>query len=332
MSLADLSPPRARPAPVRSIENSEFARDLLAGLRNAPKTAPCKYFYDREGSALFDRICELPEYYPTRTEMALLRKHAVEIAQAMGPDALLIEYGAGALKKVGLLLDALERPRAYVPVDISGEYLHDVTARLRASCPGLAVHPVVADFTEPFDLPQIGGRRIGFFPGSTIGNLDRKEAFRFLRRAAGLLGGGGMLIGVDLVKDPAILHAAYNDSQGVTEAFNKNLLVRANRELEADFDPAAFAHYAFYNPIAQRIEMHLMSMAEQNVTLRGQEIAFTEGETIHTENSHKHTVEGFRALARQAGFLPRGVWTDSAGLFSLHWLEPIPPTDPHQRR
>ncbi len=304
----------------------EFADDLLAGLGDMPKTAPCKYFYDREGSALFDQICDLPEYYQTRTEMSLLGAHAGDIARAMGPDALLIEFGAGALRKVGLLLDAMTQPRGYVPVDISGDYLHDVSARLAASRPGLAVHPVVADFTKPFALPAASkmARRVGFFPGSTIGNLDRSQALCFLRRAAGMLRGGGLLIGVDLVKDPAILHAAYNDSAGVTEAFNKNILVRANRELDADFDLGGFAHYAFYNPAAQRIEMHLMSLAAQRVSVCGETVGFAQGETIHTENSHKYTVEGFRTLAREAGFAPRAAWTDPAQLFSLHWLEAAP--------
>jgi L-histidine Nalpha-methyltransferase len=303
--------------------DSEFAHALLAGLRERPKWAPCKYLYDREGSALFDRICELPEYYPTRTEMGLLRAHASEIARLIGPDAALVEFGAGALRKVAILLDALQSPRAYLPVDISGEYLHGVAARLAGERPGLVVRPIVADFTAPFALPALGrdARRIGFFPGSTIGNLDRGEAIAFLRRASAMLEGGGLLIGVDLVKDPAILHAAYNDSAGVTEAFNKNLLARANRELGADFDLDRFAHYAFYNPSAQRIEMHLMSLVRQRVTLRGQQVAFAQGETIHTENSHKYTVEGFRELAAEAGFAPRASWCDGARLFSLHWLE-----------
>ncbi len=316
-----LSVPGHAPAVARA--KSEFARDLLAGLEARPKRAPCKYFYDREGSELFERICELPEYYPTRTEMGILHAHAGEIADFMGAGATLIEFGAGALQKVALLLDALKRPGAYLPIDISGDYLQGVAAQFRQMRPGLAVRPVVADFTRPFALPPLGhdARRIGFFPGSTIGNLDRGEAVAFLRRTAMMLKGGGLLIGVDLVKDPAILHAAYNDAAGVTEAFNKNILARANRELEADFDLDEFAHYAFFNPAMQRIEMHLMSLSRQNVSLCGRDIAFAEGETIHTENSHKFTVDGFRALASDAGFVPRAVWCDPASLFSVHWLE-----------
>jgi dimethylhistidine N-methyltransferase len=302
---------------------SDFGRALLDGLSRRPRNVPCKFFYDAEGSALFDRICELPEYYPTRTEMALLRAHAEEMAGLMGPDIALIEFGAGSLQKVGLLLETLERPKAYAPIDISGEYLHAMTARLTTLRPDVPVLPVVADFTRPFALPKELGeaRRVGFFPGSTVGNMDRAEALVFLRKAAALLKGGGLLIGVDLVKDPAILHAAYNDSAGVTEAFNKNLLVRANRELGADFDPDSFAHYAFYNPRWRRIEMHLMSLLRQRVAVCGHGIDFEEGETIHTENSHKYTVEGFWALAAQAGFAPRRSWCDKDGLFSLHWLE-----------
>ena len=309
---------------VRSPERlGDFATALVEGLGRRPKTVPCKFFYDARGSALFDRICELPEYYPTRTEMALLRTHAGEIAQLMGADIALIEFGAGSLQKVDLLLEALERPHAYAPIDISGEYLHAMTARLTRLHPDVTVLPVVADFTRPFVLPRELGeaRRVGFFPGSTIGNMDRAEALVFLRKAAALLRGGGLLIGVDLVKDPTILHAAYNDSAGVTAAFNKNLLARANRELDADFDPDSFAHYAFYNPRWRRIEMHLMSLLRQRVSLCGYGIDFEEGETIHTENSHKYTVEGFWALAAQAGFAPRRSWCDKDGLFSLHWLE-----------
>jgi dimethylhistidine N-methyltransferase len=309
--------PLRQPAP----EPNEFGAAMLAGLDRAAKRISSKYFYDHAGSLLFDRICELPEYYPTRTEMGLLKAHAREMAALIGPDATLIEFGAGSSRKVGVLLDALERPRSYEPVDISGDYLHSVAKTLRETRPGLAVHPIVADFMKPFSLPGGDMRRMGFFPGSTIGNFDRADALAFLRRAARLLKGGGLLIGVDLVKDPARLHAAYNDAASVTEAFNKNLLIRANRELEADFDLDAFAHYAFYNPAMRRIEMHLMSLTAQCVSLCGRRIFFAEGETIHTENSYKYTVEGFVALAEEAGFVSRKVWCDPDGLFSLHWLE-----------
>jgi dimethylhistidine N-methyltransferase len=302
-------------------EPSEFGAAMLAGLDRESKRISSKFFYDHAGSHLFDRICALPEYYPTRTEMALLQTHAGEMARLIGPDATLIEFGAGSSRKVALLLDALERPRTYEPVDISGEYLHDVAQKLRAVRPGLAVRPIVADFTKPFALPLGDAHRVGFFPGSTIGNFDRLEALNFLRRAARMLKGSGLLIGVDLVKDPALLHAAYNDADRVTEAFNKNLLVRANRELDADFDLDAFAHYAFYNPAARRIEMHLMSLQAQSVSLCGRRIFFGEGETIHTENSYKYTVDDFAELAEEAGFASRKVWCDAARLFSIHWLE-----------
>lgn len=306
-------------APVRG----DFARALLEGLASRPRRVPCRFFYDRVGSALFTRICELPEYYATRTEMNLLRRHAREIAALMGNDVTLIEYGAGALTKVGLLLDALEAPHAYVPVDISGDYLCTMASELQRSRPGLTVQPIIADFTKSFGVPSsdTASRRVGFFPGSTIGNLDRKEAIAFLRSAALTLNGGGLLIGVDLVKDPAVLHAAYNDAAGVTEAFNKNILARANREVNADFDLDNFAHYAFYEPLLQRIEMHLMSLVEQSAFVCGRHIRFAEGETIHTENSYKYTVESFHALAREAGFGPRATWIDPAKLFSMHWLE-----------
>lgn len=302
---------------------SPFARDLLAGLSTTPKRIPAKYFYDERGSALFEQICTLPEYYPTRVETELLRRHGPEMADFIGVDATLVEFGAGALRKVEVLLGALEYPRAYVPIDISGEFLRTMAGKLRQSQPRLAIHPVVADFTKALALPVIGDgeRRVGFFPGSTIGNLERDDALGFLRHAKALLRGGGLLVGVDRVKDPAILHAAYNDPAGVTAAFNKNVLERANRELDADFDVDAFAHYAFYNPGPQRIEMHLLSRERQNVFLLGRDIAFEEGEAIHTENSHKYTVEGFQRLAVAAGFTAVRVWSDKDGLFSLHWLE-----------
>lgn len=307
--------------------HSAFAVALLDGLARSPRSVPPKFFYDAAGSALFDRICELPEYYPTRTELALLAAHAGEMAQCIGPDADIIEFGAGSSRKIGLLLAALERPRRFVPVDISGEHLHAAAQRLRLEHPSLDVRPLVADFTRAFALPAAPapGRsghspRVGFFPGSSIGNFAPAEALRFLRRAARMLRGGGLLVGVDLVKDPAVLHAAYNDAQGVTAAFNRNLLQRANRELGADFRPDRFAHYAFYEPERQRIEMHLVSLERQRVTVCGRRFDFAPGETLHTENSHKFTVEGFRALAARAGFVPGPVWRDREGLFSIHWL------------
>ncbi len=302
---------------------SEFARDLLAGLAQQPRSVSPKYFYDAEGSALFDRICELPEYYPTRTETALLRAHAADIAQLAGPRAELVEFGAGSLQKVRHLLDAFDAPARYLPIDISGEHLNAAAATLRRAYPGLEVHPVVADYTQRLLLPapaRGAGRRVGFFPGSTIGNFTPDEALHFLQVAGQVLRGGTLLLGADLVKDPAVLHAAYNDTQGVTAAFNLNLLARANRELGADFDLDQFAHYAFYNPRQRRIEMHLISTAEQEVHLCGHSFRFAEGDTIHTENSHKFTVDSLRALAVRAGFRPGPVWTDPDRLFSLHWL------------
>lgn len=305
-----------------------FAAAMVAGLERRPRSVAPKFFYDAAGSALFDRICELPEYYPTRTELALLAERAPEMARCIGPGADIIEFGAGSSRKIRLLLAALERPRRFVPIDISGEHLHAAARALRAEHPGLDVRPLVADFTQPFALPPAlapGGsgtvRRVGFFPGSSIGNFTPEEARRFLRMAAGLLRGGGLLIGVDLVKDPAVLHAAYNDARGVTAAFNRNLLVRANRELEADFEPERFAHYAFYEPVRQRIEMHLVSLDRQAATVCGRHFDFALGETLHTENSYKYTVDGFRALAARSGFVPGPVWCDRDRLFSVHWLE-----------
>lgn len=301
----------------------DFAGALAAGLRAVPKRVPCKFFYDAAGSKLFEQICSLPEYYPTRTEFALLEEHAAEIAGHIGRDVELVEFGAGSGRKVRLLLDALPSPRAYVPIDISGPHLEEAAAKLALDYPGLAVRLVVADYTRPFDLPPIGAgaRRVGFFPGSTIGNFAPDDAVRFLAMAARLLKGGGLLIGVDLVKDPAVLHAAYNDASGVTAAFNLNLLERANRELGADFDLARFAHYAFYQPVAQRIEMHLVSLAAQEVRIGGETFAFAAGEALHTEDSYKYTVESFRAVALRAGFIPAATWVDVQRRFSLHWLE-----------
>ncbi len=303
--------------------DDSFARCITDGLSRTPKEIACKYFYDAEGSALFDAICALPEYYQTRTEVALLRRHAGEIAALVGAEAEIVEFGAGALRKVRILLDALDRPCGYTPIDISGAYLRDVVRRLAADYPKLNLRPMVADFTMPLHVPAMAGaaRRAGFFPGSTIGNFRPDAAMALLRRMRDMLDGGGLLIGVDLIKDPALLHAAYNDAAGVTAAFNKNLLARANRELGADFDLDAFAHYAPYNPMAQRIEMYLVSLKRQSVQLSGRTMEFATGEAVHTEDSHKYSIESFREIAARAGFLPRAVWTDENRLFSIHWLE-----------
>lgn len=307
---------------------SVFAHDLLAGLRQRQKSLSPKYFYDERGSALFDRICELDEYYPTRTEMALLRRHAHDIAAKIGPGADIVEFGAGSLHKIRLLLPALQSPTRFVPLDISSEHLHRQATLLRAEFPGLAVQPVAADFTRPMSLPPpvaAASRRVGFFPGSSLGNFNPAEALTFLRQCATLLAGGGLLIGIDLVKSPERLHRAYNDAAGVTAAFNKNVLVRANHELDADFDLDAFDHYAYYHPGLQRIEMHLLSRKAQRVNVCGETVDFAQGESIHTENSYKFTVPGFQALALQAGLLPAAVWCDDEALFSLHWL--VAPAD-----
>jgi dimethylhistidine N-methyltransferase len=303
-------------------EGETFAGSLLAGLRKNPKEIACKFFYDTEGSQIFDAICELPEYYQTRTETALLKRHAADIAALMGAGAEIVEFGAGSLRKVRLLLEAAA-PRAYTPLDISGAYLGEVVRALAADYPALTLRPLIADFTQPMDIPALADnpRRAGFFPGSTIGNFKPEAAMALLRRMHTALRGGGLLVGVDLVKDPARLHAAYNDAAGVTARFNKNLMARANRELDANFDLEGFAHYAPYNAAAHRIEMYLISRRRQSVTIAGERIEFAPGEPVHTEDSHKYTIESFREMAARTGFRPRAVWTDPERLFSLHWLE-----------
>lgn len=313
----------ARLQTIAQPEPDSFAGCLLSGLRKSPKEIACKYFYDDAGSRLFDAICELPEYYQTRTETALLKRHAEEIAALMGDNAEIVEFGAGSLRKVRILLDAAHNPRAYTPLDISGGYLCQVVRDLAADYPTLALRPLVGDFTRPLEIPLLPGaaRRAGFFPGSTIGNFKPDAAMALLRRMRDTLDGGGLLVGVDLVKDPVRLHAAYNDAAGITALFNKNLLARANRELDADFDLSAFAHYAPYNAGAHRIEMYLVSLKRQSVSLCGQRFDFAQGEPVHTEDSHKYTIESFREMAARAGFNPRAVWTDQDRLFSMHWLE-----------
>lgn len=301
-----------------------FGVDVIAGLAATRKAIPPKYFYDERGSRLFDAICRLPEYYPTRTEMALLRAHAAEMAALMGPEACLVEFGCGSLTKVRVLLDAAPDLAAFVPIDISRDHLVASATALAEDHPDVAVAAVCADFTRPIALPDVARRRrrIGFFPGSTIGNFEPEDALAFLKTAAAQIGpGGGLLIGVDLVKDEDVLTAAYNDRDGVTAAFNLNLLSRINRDLAGSFEPRHFRHRAFWNGAASRVEMHLVSQRPQRVHVAGRAFAFEDAETIHTENSYKYTVETFQALAARAGFSPRQVWTDPDRLFSLHFLD-----------
>ncbi len=306
-------------------ELDNFREDVLQGLAKPRKEIPPKYFYDERGSLLFDRICELEEYYLTRTEIDLLQRHQSEVADAIGPDCLLIEYGSGSSRKAPILLSALPRLHAYIPIDISKEHLLRSSAELVARQPGLAVIAVCADYTRLTQLPQgmkyQGAKRVVFFPGSSIGNYNPMQAILLLKTAAALAGaGGGMLIGVDLKKDRDVLHAAYNDTQGITAAFNLNMLWRLRHELRARVQPAHFRHDAFYNEQSGRIEMHLVSTRNQTIELEDEVFRVAEGEGIHTENSYKYTVEEFRSMAEVAGFKSEHVWCDARDLFSLHYL------------
>ncbi len=305
-----------------AVPPDNFLEDVVAGLSLPQKQLPPKYFYDARGSELFEAICSLPEYYPTRAEISLTRQHIAEIARFAGAGCELIEYGSGASTKSQILIDALA-PVAYVPVDISESALRAAAAQLAARFPWLNVRAVVGDFGRPMAIPAFGGpgRKVVYFPGSTIGNLTREEALAFLRMTRGQVGpGGAMLVGVDLKKDPNLLHAAYNDAQGVTARFNLNLLHRVNAELGGDFVVAKFAHYAFYNAPMGRIEMHLASLERQMVNVGRHRFSFAPGESIHTENSCKYSIEEFQALAALGGFCGEKVWQDAEGLFSLHGL------------
>jgi dimethylhistidine N-methyltransferase len=312
-------------AEARVAEQDAFLADALHGLRQKPKTLPCKYFYDAAGSKLFDQICQLEEYYPTRTELEILQAHAPEMAQRLGPETLLIEYGSGSSVKTRLLLDHLERPAAYVPVDISRDHLFETANELRADYPDLAVLPLCADFSASFRVPEpprAVARWAVYFPGSTIGNFPEEAAVELMRGVARRVGpGGGFLVGVDLKKDLGVLERAYDDAQGVTAAFNLNLLVRMNQELDADFDLHQFEHRAVWNETGGRIEMHLVSRVAQEAHLGGETIRFAAGESICTEHSHKYTTEGFAQLAKRAGLVVRQVWTDPRQLFSVQYLE-----------
>ncbi len=301
-----------------------FLDDVLAGLALARKALPPKYFYDARGCELFEQICELPEYYLTRTELAIMSEHAQAMAKFLGPGCQLIEYGSGSSRKTRLLLEHLEPP-LYVPIDIAGEAIRAAATGLAARFPRLNITGVCADYSRPLTLPEFVGvpirRKAVYFPGSTIGNFTPPEAAGFLklvRRSVGT--GGALLIGVDLKKDKARLDAAYDDAAGVTAAFNLNLLARINRELGGDFQLRRFRHKAFYDEAQGRIEMHIESLAAQLVHVAGQRFRFEPGETIHTEFSCKYGVEEFQALARSAGFAPGETWTDAQALFSVHGM------------
>ncbi|HWM47731.1 MAG TPA: L-histidine N(alpha)-methyltransferase [Xanthobacteraceae bacterium] len=300
-----------------------FAADVIAGLSARPKTLLPKYFYDSLGSQLFEQITLLPEYYPTRTELRILRENARVLATMMPKDAALIEFGAGSASKAKILLNAAPQIGAYVPVDISAEFLADEARRLERDVPRVGVFPVAADFTAPFELPPaVRSRpRVGFFPGSTIGNFEPVQATAFLRQAAAILGPQAtFIVGADRVKDEAVLLAAYNDAAGVTAKFNLNLLSRINRELGGTFDLGAFVHEARYDRERARIEMHLMSTKKQVVRVREFAFAFDAGETIHTESSHKFTVASFTALATAAGWTVSQVFSDAQDYFSVYVL------------
>jgi len=305
-------------------ETSRFLDDVIDGLSRPQKALPPKYFYDARGCELFEAICGLPEYYLTRTETALMRDRRGDMARRLGPRCAVVEYGSGSGRKTRLLIEALD-PVAYVAIDIAGGQLRETAASLARDFPGLPVLAVCADYSHPFELPDVGGpaarRRIVYFPGSTIGNFTAAEAAGFLGNAGRLAGaGGGLLIGVDLKKDAALLDAAYNDAQGITAEFNLNLIARVNRELGADFELSAFRHSAFYDAALGRIEMHLVSLREQTVTIRGYRFRLRAGETIHTENSCKYSVREFQDLARGAGLEPVECWMDAEQLFSVHYL------------
>ena len=301
-----------------------FRDAVLTGLARPRKAIPCKFLYDARGSALFEEICTLPEYYPTRAEFAILEENGAAITADIGEDCHLIEFGSGASRKVRMLLRALDGPAAYVPIDISREHLRRAANSIAAEFPDLPVIAVCADYTRPLALPippDRPGKRIGFFPGSTIGNFEPPAAVEFLRNCARILGRDGeMIIGVDLKKSTQILEAAYNDPLGVTAAFNLNLFERINRELDGNIDIARCEHFAFYNEAAGRVEIYIKSLADQVVQIGGHRLSLGRDELVHTEYSYKYAIGEFQALARRAGFAPVAAWRDRDGLFSVHHL------------
>lgn len=313
--------------------NQEFLAEVINGLSKSQKTLPCKYFYDEKGSQLFEAICDTPEYYVTRTECHIYETYAEEMSALMGDKVLLLEPGAGSVKKVGLLLDKLDAPAGFVPMDISEEILQYSSEILSERFPEISINPMVVDFLNKEQIHHIFSslpakpsvnKRVIFFPGSTIGNFDPEDAVIFLKQFSdNLQAGDGLLIGVDLVKETAILEAAYDDAAGTTAAFNTNLLHRIDRELDANIDSYSFNHRAIFNRDKSRIEMHLVSDEEQSVFIADKEFLFAQGETIHTENSYKYTVDTFSALAKRAGFRLDKVWTDNDSLFSVSYFSVV---------
>ncbi len=301
----------------------DFAREVLNGLSQRPRAIPCRFLYDARGSELFERITELDEYYPTRTEIGLLERHAPDIAALAGEDVAIVEFGSGSSRKTEILIASLSQLSAYVAIDISAAALSEAAMRLRNRFPGLEIVTVTGDFNSAIELPArlADKRKLGFFPGSTIGNLGKVEAVDFLKTARDLLGvDGALVIGVDLKKDESILVPAYDDREGVTAAFNLNLLTRINRELEGSFDLAKFAHEALYNHEAGRMEIYITSREEQEVSVLGERFAFARGERIHTENSHKYALTDITAMAEAAGWRHARAWVDDDELFSLNLL------------
>ncbi len=318
--------PREMPAIASASETRSFAEDVIFGLSSAPKRLPCKYFYDARGSALFDRITELDEYYPTRTEAELMREHAGAMAAVIGPGALIVELGSGSSVKTRLLLDELDRPAGYAPVDISADHLAQAAAAIAQDYPELEVLPVAADFTRGFAVPEprrSAARCVVYFPGSTIGNFTEPRALALLQAVAELVAAhddarpGGLLLGFDLVKPAAQLERAYDDAQGVTAEFNLNLLTRINRELDGDFDLEQFEHRAVWAPEPARIEIYIRSKRAQTVHAAGHEFRFAAGEEILTEHSHKYTRASIVRLAEQAGFRRAQIWTDAREMFGV---------------
>ena len=324
MTFSAPTKPLAQTTEAVEAERSRFLLDVWRGLEAEPRTLPCKYFYDARGSRLFDRICESPEYYVTRTEAAIMQRHAREMAARIGADALLAEYGSGSSLKTRLLLDALEasgaRPKAYVPLDISRQHLEITAQKLRREYPRLQVLPIATDYTQAFELPRIAGasRTVAYFPGSTLGNFEAEEAALFLQRIRHNVGAGGaLLIGLDLKKSPQVLVPAYNDSAGLTAEFNLNILSRANRELGANFDLEAWRHSANWNEDASRIEMRLIARRAQKVQVGEREFGFEASASILTEYSHKYTMEAASLMARSAGFVVSEAWCDESCYFSV---------------